>query len=152
MEEIAPKLEAIETIAKDFSTDPEQLLPTAGTVESAKSYREKKAKPLWNKLVTFLRSLYRSYLDLKDRYTNLLQRYNRQCLRIDDLCDCIAELTEQNKHLTAQNKQSTQALEILKQAFGKDKTQSVLNAEKFQAFQEKATPQVRTNREGLLDH
>lgn len=130
MEEIAPKLEAIESIAKDFSADPEQLLPTAGTLESAKSYREKKAKTLWNKLVTFLRSLYRSYLDLKDRYDNLLRRYNQMCFRTDDMADRIAELTEQNKHLTAQNKQSTQSLEILKQAFGKEKVESTLEATK----------------------
>ena len=128
MEEIAPKLEAIETVAKDFSADPDQLLPTAGALESAKSYREKKAKPLWNKLVTVLRSLYRSYLDLKEHYNNLLQRYNSQCLRTDDLCDRIAELTEQNKQLTAQNKQSTQALETLKQVFGKDQVEVALES------------------------
>lgn len=48
----AYKLEAIEAIAKDFSAALEERLPTAGTLESAKSYREKKAKPFWNKLVT----------------------------------------------------------------------------------------------------
>ena len=128
MEEIAPKLEAIEAIEKDFSADPEELLPTAGALESAKSYREKKAKPLWNKIVNVLRSLYRSYLDLKDRYNNLLRRYNQMCFRTDDLCDRIAELTEQNKQLTAQNKQSTQALETLKQAFGKENVESTLES------------------------
>ena len=109
----------------------------ASALESAKSYREKKAKPLWNKLVTFLRSLYRSYLDLKEHYNNLLQRYNRQCIRTDDLCDRIAELTEQNKQLTAQNNQSTQALETLKQAFGEDKVESVLESSKFAICQDK---------------
>ena len=97
---------------------------------ASKTYREKKAKPLWNKLVTFLRSLYRSYLDLKDRYNNLLSRYNQMCFCTDDMADRIAELTEQNKQLTAQNKQSTQALETLKQAFGKEKVESTLEATK----------------------
>ena len=128
MEEIAPKLEAIEAIAKDFSADPEQLLPTAGTLESAKSYREKKSKPFWNKIVTVLRSLYRAYLDLKERYDNLQQRFFRERMRTDDLCDRIDELTEQNKQLTAQNKQSTQALETLKQAFGKDQVEATLES------------------------
>ena len=35
----------MERLAADFSADPEEILPEAGTLESAKSYREKKAKP-----------------------------------------------------------------------------------------------------------
>ena len=130
MEEIAPKLEAIEAIEKDFSADSEDLLPAAGTLESAKSYRDKKAKPLWNKIVTVLRSLYRAYMDLKERYDALQQRFFRERMRTDDLCDRIEELTEQNKQLATQNKQSTQALENLKQAFGKEKVESTLEATK----------------------
>lgn len=127
----AYKLEAIETIAKDFSADPEELLPTAGALESAKSYREKKAKPLWNKIVNVLRSLYRAYLDLKDRYSNLLRRYNQMCFRTDDMADRIAELTEQNKQLASQNIQSAKDLETLKQAFGKEKIESTLESTSF---------------------
>lgn len=128
MEEIAPKLEAIERVAKEFSEDPEQILPPAGALESAKTYREKKAKPFWSKIITVLRSLYRAYMDLKERYDTLQQRFFRERMRTDDLCDRIDELTEQNKHLTAQNKQSTQALETLKQPFGKEKVESTLEA------------------------
>ncbi len=148
MEEIAPKLEAIEAIAKDFTADPEQLLPTAGTLESAKSYREKKAKPLWNKLVTFLRSIYRAYLDLKERYDTLQQRFFRERMRTDDMADRIAELTEQNKQLTAQNKQSTQALETLKQAFGKEKVESAMKATKAST----TTPEVTHQHSGRQQH
>ena len=36
----------MERLAADFSADPEEILPEAGTLESAKAYREKKAKPL----------------------------------------------------------------------------------------------------------
>ena len=152
MEEIAPKLEAIEAIAKDFSADPEQLLPTAGTLESAKSYREKKAKPLWNKIVNVLRSLYRSYLDLKDRYNNLLRRYNQMCFRTDDMADRIAELTEQNKQLTAQNKQSTQALETLKQAFGKEKVEAITQASKRSNSSERPPNTLQSKRESIYNH
>ncbi len=128
MEEIAPKLEAIEKVAKEFSEDPEQILPQAGALESAKTYREKKAKPFWSKIVTVLRSLYRAYMDLKERYDALQQRFFRECMRNDDLHDRIDELTEQNKHLTAQNKQSTQALKTLKQAFGKEKVEATIKS------------------------
>ncbi len=127
MEEIAPKLEAIETIAKDFSADPDQLLPTAGALESAKSYREKKAKPFWSKIVTVLRSLYRAYMDLKERYDALQQRFFRECMRNDDLHDRIDELTEQNKHLTAQHKQSVKTIEGLKQILGTEQIEIAIN-------------------------
>jgi hypothetical protein len=143
----AYKLEAIETIAKDFSADPEALLPAAGTLESAKSYREKKAKPFWNKLVTVLRSLYRAYLDLKERYDALQQHFFRERMRTDDLCDRIEELTEQNKQLTAQNKQSTQALETLKQAFGKNKVENALEAANSENYLRESTGVTRRDYE-----
>ena len=53
----------MEKLAADFSDDPERTLPEAGPLESAKSYREKKAKPLWEKIVKVLRSVYRAYFD-----------------------------------------------------------------------------------------
>ena len=128
--QIAPqKLEAIEKVAKEFSEDPDQILPQAGALESAKTYREKKAKPFRSKIVTILRSLYRAYIDPKERYDTLQQRFFRECMRNDDLHDRIDELTEQNKHLTAQNSQSTQALETLKKAFGKEKVEATIKAE-----------------------
>lgn len=64
VQELAPKLKNIEKLAADFSTDPEKILPEAGTLESAKSYREKKAKPLLQKIVKVLRGIYRAYLEL----------------------------------------------------------------------------------------
>ena len=127
-------MEAIEKVAKEFSEDPEQILPQAGALESAKTYREKKAKPFQSKIVTVLRSLFRAYMDLKERYDALQQRFFRECMRNDDLHDRIDELTEQNKQLTAQNKQSTQALETLKNAFGKEKVEDVLEAREPKNF------------------
>jgi predicted nucleic acid-binding Zn-ribbon protein len=46
MNELAPKLKSVEKLAAQFSADPEELLPEAGALETAKIYREKKAKPL----------------------------------------------------------------------------------------------------------
>lgn len=77
VQELAPKLKNIEKLAADFSTDPEKLLPEAGTLESAKSYREKKAKPLLQKIVKVLRGIYRAYLELTDRHNRLKNRYEQ---------------------------------------------------------------------------
>ena len=133
-------MEAIEKVAKEFSEDPEQILPQAGALESAKTYREKKAKPFQSKIVTVLRSLFRAYMDLKERYDALQQRFFRECMRNDDLHDRIDELTEQNKQLTAQNKQSTQALETLKQAFGKDQVEATLEAANSRNYPARSAP------------
>ncbi len=74
---------------------------------------------------------YSAYLDLKDRCDTFQQRFFRERMRTDDMADRIAELTEQNKQFTAQKKQSTQALETLKQAFGKEKVESTLEATRY---------------------
>lgn len=44
--EIAPMIKEMERFAEKYSADPEEVLPEAGTLETGKSYREKKAKPL----------------------------------------------------------------------------------------------------------
>jgi hypothetical protein len=71
VQELAPKLKNIEKLAADFSTDPEKLLPEAGTLESGKSYREKKAKPQLTRIVKVLRGIYRAYLDLLHKHKRL---------------------------------------------------------------------------------
>ena len=48
--ELAPKLKNIEEYAREYSDDADRVLPEAGALESAKSYREKKVKPLFEKL------------------------------------------------------------------------------------------------------
>ena len=53
------------------------ILPEPGPLESAKSYREKKAKPLLAQIVKVLRSVYRAYLDLKSDLAHLQGQYNR---------------------------------------------------------------------------
>ena len=63
LKELAPAVRNMEQLAAQFSDEPEQILPESGPLESAKSYREKKAKPLLAQIVKVLRSLYRAYVD-----------------------------------------------------------------------------------------
>ena len=77
LKELAPAVKNMERLAADFSTDPEEILPEAGTLESGKSYREKKAKPLLAKIVQVLRSLYRAYIELKGKFDRLQGDYDR---------------------------------------------------------------------------
>ena len=46
LDDLAPKLKNTEKLAAQYSDDPEKLLPEVGELESARTYREKKAKPL----------------------------------------------------------------------------------------------------------
>ncbi len=54
-------------ILSDFGGDVDKLLPEAGALESAKTYREKKAKPVLEKAVRLIKSLYHRCLICKPR-------------------------------------------------------------------------------------
>ena len=77
LKELAPAVRNMEQLAAQFSDDTERILPEPGPLESAKSYREKKAKPLLAKIVKVLRSLYRAYVELKRKYERLQGDYGR---------------------------------------------------------------------------
>ncbi len=75
MNELTPM---VKKLAADFSADPEQTFSEATVMESAKSYREKKAKPLVKKIVQVMRSVYSAYLDISNKFTKLQVAYNRE--------------------------------------------------------------------------
>ena len=99
LKELAPAVKDMERLAADFSTDPEEILPEAGTLESAKSYREKKAKPLLAKIVKVLRSLFRKYIDLKGKFDRLQGDYDRVREGNARLSDRLMEVKMENKKL-----------------------------------------------------
>ena len=61
---LAPAVKNMARLAADFSAEPEGILPEAGMPESAKSYREKKAKLLLAQIVKVLPSLHLVYMTL----------------------------------------------------------------------------------------
>ena len=99
LKELAPAVKNMERLAADFSADPEEILPEAGTLESGKSYREKKAKPLLAKIVQVLRSLYRAYIELSERLVEVQMKYNRVCGENSRLNDRMTEIWLENKKL-----------------------------------------------------
>ena len=72
MNELAPILKNIEDFARKYSDDVDTVLPAAGTLETAKSYR-KKVKPIFEKIIVVLRGLFHKYLNLQ----NVLERQER---------------------------------------------------------------------------
>ena len=51
LNKLAPIMEGLENLSAQYSQRPEEWVPEAATFETAKSYREKKAMPLIQKLV-----------------------------------------------------------------------------------------------------
>ncbi len=99
MNELAPMVKNMERLAADFSADPEQTLPEATVMESAKSYREKKTKPLVKKMVQVMRSIYTAYLDFSNKFTKLQAAYNRERSGNERLINRLEEVLEENREL-----------------------------------------------------
>lgn len=99
MNELAPMVKNMEKLAADFSADPEQTLPEAAVMESAKSYREKKAKPLVKKIVQVMSSVYSAYLDISNKFTKLQAAYNRERSGNERLTNRLEEVLEENREL-----------------------------------------------------
>ena len=99
IQELAPKLKNIEQLAADYSKDPEVLLPETALLESAKSYRENKAKPLLARIVKVLRGIYRAYLDLLEKHKRLERSYKSECQANKSLTERIDTLTAERTEM-----------------------------------------------------
>ena len=74
LDQLVPKLENIETFARQSIDGTDELLPEAGTFESGKRYREDKAVPAVSRLKKLLLALYQKYIDLKEEFSDLWRR------------------------------------------------------------------------------
>ena len=124
LKELAPAVKDMERLAADFSADPEEILPEAGTLESAKSYREKKAKPLWEKIVKVLRSVYRAYFDLKSKFERLQSAYDREVSKNGSLSARIYEVCAERDGLKGQ----VRDYERVRRAIGPEQADRILEA------------------------
>ena len=126
MQELAPMVKDMEHMAAKFSDNPEQVLPEAGSIESGKSYREKKAKPLMEKIVKVLRSVYASYLDVSRKFDKLQLSYNRTVEKANNLSDRFHEIYTENQEL----KEIVRDYECVKAVLGKEKVSGIVQMEK----------------------
>ena len=126
LKELAPAVKNMERLAADFSADPEEILPEAGTLESAKAYREKKAKPLLAQIVKVLRSLYLAYAELRGKFERLQGDYGRVRESNARLSDRLQEVKLENKTL----RQVSADYERVKRAFGPEQVETAVQEEK----------------------
>ena len=137
--EIAPMIKEMERFAEKYSADPEEVLPEAGTLETGKSYREKKAKPLIKKVVTVLRSVYRAYLDLSRRFNDMQRSYERAWSKVNSLTARVEELWNENRIL----KERLGDFNRIERALGKDMIENIAQRERMLEQAEKEQKRVK---------
>ena len=137
--EIAPMLKDMERFAEKYSDDPDEVLPEAGTLETGKSYREKKAKPLIKKIVTVLRSVYRAYLDLSRRFSDIQRSYERAWNKVNSLTARVEELWNENRIL----RENLGDFERVKGALGRDAVETIVQAERLREQEIKEQKRVQ---------
>ena len=124
--EIAPIVKDMERFAEKYSAVPDEVLPEAGTLETGKSYREKKAKPLIKKIVTVLRSVYWTYLDPSRRFTDVQRSYEMAWSKVNSLTDRVEELWNENRDL----RERLRDLGRVERALGRDTVETIVQKEK----------------------
>lgn len=144
--EIAPMVKDMERFAVKYSYDPEEVLPEAGTLESGKTYREKKTKPLIEKIIAVLRSVYREYLNISNRFEKLQDAYSREQDRNERLKNRLEESLEENRELRT----ITTDFGRVKKVMGAEQVNAVIDRAKQQEqieAEQKRTVRRKHNRE-----
>ena len=141
--ELAPKLKNVEGFAREYAYDADSALPEAGALESAKSYREKKAKPVYQKIVKVLRSLYNKYLDLKHSFERLTGDYTRLQQRYASLEQAYERIKGENKEL----KTVADDYDTLCRGYGREKIAASVQAIKDQEAIERMMRRTRRRHE-----
>ena len=137
LNDILPDVKQTEKLAQDFSADPEEILPPPKRMESAKSYRER-IKPIWQKIVGVLRSIFNSYLKLKREVQEL--RSENRSLRGSNwhLSEQLSILHQDNQELHHDLRETTRDLDRAKKVLGKDAVdQAIATAREQEAASKK---------------
>ena len=85
----------VDSHAREYGYYPEEWLPEAGTLESAKSYR-KRIFPLVKKVANMIQALYSKYLELKSKNQKLSDRNIDLENRVDRLREEISVIKKEN--------------------------------------------------------
>lgn len=100
--------------AQQFSGELDTVLPEVKGLESAKTYREKKAKPVLEKILDVLKAVYRELLNVRGRLTRLREQYNRTVNEKDFL----SRQLEKSHNDMANLHKDSHDLQMVKQALG----------------------------------
>ena len=122
--EIVPKVKKLDEVSQKYAEDVEEILPQPDMLESARSYREKKAKPVLKRFQKLYLVLYNAYFDLRRAYDKLQEELQRALGRIGTLDATIDRLTEEN----AKKSVIVEKYETLCRGFGRDTIENHVQA------------------------
>ncbi len=122
LDELAPKVENLEAFAQKYSEELNAVLPEAKPLETGKAYREKKARPILEKVIQVLKALYREFLNLKSRYRLLDEKYQEVVAKNATLNKFLIE-SHAEINILRKNARKYQAL---KNVFGNEKIESLI--------------------------
>ena len=126
LDELVPTVKGAEDFVSRHVDFLEDLLPEAGPLERAKTYREEKALPLIRKLKKTLRSLYRTVIDLRKKLDNL-QRTLRSAARDRDY---YKKRFEEEQVKSGELQEAAEDLSRVKRALGPDRIDAVISIER----------------------
>lgn len=139
-------LKKAKTIAKDiqkyageFSKPVDEVLPEAGMLESAKSYRDKKAFPVISELKELLYGLYMKYIQVKEQLDQVVNKYDR-------LKDSNHTLVGQKQELLNENiilKEEQEDFRRLKRVIGEERSDYLIQSERSKEIESKNRDKVK---------
>ena len=126
----------VDSHAREYGYYPEEWLPEAGTLESAKSYR-KRIFPLVKKVANMIQALYSKYLELKSKNLKLSDRNLDLENRVDRLREEVSVIKKEN-------------VALLNVAYDMDRVVAVLGENKVKEAIEvaKHLEQINTKQKG----
>ena len=135
---LTPKLKHAEAFVQQHVSSLEELLPEAGSMERARTYREEKALPFVQKLKRTILSLYRSVVDLREELAGVKRK-------LDDAVrsrDRFSEQLQESRAEAALFRESAEDLQRVRRALGSERLGEILSRERKreQAEQEKKRP------------
>ena len=122
LNKLAPIMEGLENLSTQYSQRPEEWVPEAATFETAKSYREKKAMPLIQKLVKVLFALHRKYWEVKNERDKYQYFYQDEMKATRHLSQRLKEVEAENSQLYAMKRDFRRVWNY----FGAEKMQQVI--------------------------
>ncbi len=126
--ELAPSIKDLERFADKYSKDAEAVLPEAGALESAKTYREKKAKPVYEKVITVLRDIYKQFKDLIRKYNQLVTLYKSKSEDYDRLARKCRWLEAENEQAMGRMRTAERDLTRVRRVLGNPTVDDALAA------------------------
>ena len=135
----------VDSHAREYGYYPEEWLPEAGTLESAKSYR-KRIFPLVKKVANMIQALYSKYLDLKNKNQKLSDRNIDLENRVDRLREEISVIKKENVALLNVAYDMDRVVAVLGENKVKEAIEVAKHSEQVNAKQK--GKKRRTDREG----